>query len=160
MNPWDWLGHGVYFWEHSPSRALEFAAIQSSRKGSSIKKPAILGAVLDLGNCLDLLDYGSLFYLKQVHDEFRGHPDFENLLTESEAIQRSTDSLRRNLDCAILELAHRSRRRDNLPPFDSVRAVFFEGNTLYPNAGFREKNHIQICIRNPNCIKGLFIPYP
>lgn len=21
-NDWDWLGHGIYFWEHSPARAL------------------------------------------------------------------------------------------------------------------------------------------
>ena len=24
-NTYDWLGHGIYFWENSPSRALEFA---------------------------------------------------------------------------------------------------------------------------------------
>lgn len=42
--------------------------------------------------------------------------------------------------------------------FDSVRGVFFEGTELYPGAGFREKDHIQICIRNPNCIKGYFLP--
>lgn len=29
---------------------------------------------------------------------------------------------------------------------------------LYPEAGFTEKNHIQICIRNPNCIKSFFLP--
>ena len=38
------------------------------------------------------------------------------------------------------------------------RGVFFEGDDLYPNAGFKEKNHIQIAIRNTNCIKGFFIP--
>jgi hypothetical protein len=25
-----------------------------------------------------------------------------------------------------------------------------EGEELYPSAGFKEKNHVQICIRNPN----------
>jgi hypothetical protein len=40
--------------------------------------------------------------------------------------------------------------------FDSVGGVFVEGKELYPSAGFREKNHIQLCIRNPNCIKGYF----
>ena len=42
--------------------------------------------------------------------------------------------------------------------YDSVRGVFWEGKPLYPNAGFAEKNHIQICICNPNCIKGYFLP--
>ena len=40
--------------------------------------------------------------------------------------------------------------------YDSVRGVFFEGNELYKNAGFREKNHIHIAVINPNCIKGYF----
>jgi len=42
--------------------------------------------------------------------------------------------------------------------YDSVRGVFFEGEDLYPDAGFKEKNHIQICVRNRNCIKGYFLP--
>jgi hypothetical protein len=33
-----------------------------------------------------------------------------------------------------------------------------EGRKLYPNAGFRKHNHIQIAILNPNCIKGVFLP--
>jgi len=41
---------------------------------------------------------------------------------------------------------------------DSVHGIFNEGEELYPNAGFREKDHIQICVRNPNCIKGFFLP--
>ena len=40
----------------------------------------------------------------------------------------------------------------------SVNKYDWLGNDLYPNAGFKEKNHIQIAIRNPNCIKGYFIP--
>jgi hypothetical protein len=46
----------------------------------------------------------------------------------------------------------------NPRPYDSVRAVFIEGEPVYPSAGFHEKTHIQLCIRNPNCIKGFFIP--
>ena len=29
---------------------------------------------------------------------------------------------------------------------------------LLPGAGFKERNHIQISVRNPNCIKGYFLP--
>jgi hypothetical protein len=25
QNEWDWLGHGIYFWEHAPARALRWA---------------------------------------------------------------------------------------------------------------------------------------
>lgn len=64
----------------------------------------------------------------------------------------------RNLDCAVIETLHKVREDEGLRAFDSVRGVFWEGNELYPQAGFREKNHIQLCIKNPNCIKGFFLP--
>lgn len=159
VNRWDWLGHGIYFWENSPSRAQEFATQSSLRRNSKIKKPAILGAVLDLGNCLDLLDYNNLQFLKKSYEALKKFdPQFEfthNLMSPKEG---SSELLLRNLDCSVVEMAHELTKAENLPPFDSVKAVFWEGNLLYPNAGFREKNHIQICIRNPNCIKDFFIP--
>jgi hypothetical protein len=39
-----------------------------------------------------------------------------------------------------------------------VRAAFIEGEPLYPNAGFNDRNHIQLCVVNPRCIKGYFRP--
>jgi hypothetical protein len=42
--------------------------------------------------------------------------------------------------------------------FDSVRGVFTEGGPAFPGSGIQEKNHIQICIRNSNSIKGFFLP--
>jgi len=41
--------------------------------------------------------------------------------------------------------------------FDSARGVFTEGGPAFPGAGIQEKNHIQICIRNSNAIKGFFL---
>jgi hypothetical protein len=43
-----------------------------------------------------------------------------------------------------------------LPPVDTIKGVFTEGLPVYPNAGFREKTHIQIAVRSPACIKGVF----
>jgi len=42
--------------------------------------------------------------------------------------------------------------------FDSTRGAFIEGDPIYEGAGIYEKTHIQICIRNLNCIKGFFLP--
>jgi hypothetical protein len=70
VNKYDWLGHGIYFWEHSPSRALEFAGHlqkQPNRSKGSIVKPAVIGAVIDLGYCLDLFDYQNLLMLKNAY---------------------------------------------------------------------------------------------
>ena len=62
------------------------------------------------------------------------------------------------LDCAVVEYTHSFLKSKNQPAFDSVRAAFIEGEKIYPGAGFNEKTHIQICILNPNCIKGFFKP--
>lgn len=35
---------------------------------------------------------------------------------------------------------------------------FWEGKPLYQGTDFKEKNHLQVCVRNPNCIKGFFLP--
>ena len=76
-------------------------------------------------------------------------------LPENKKGKNTDDLLLRNLDCLVIESVHNERQPLS---FDSVRGVFWEGQELYNNAGFKEKNHIQIYIRNPNCIKGYFLP--
>lgn len=78
----------------------------------------------------------------------------EQKLPINRSVDNSTDLLLRPLDCAVIE-AYASLAD---PKFDSVRGVFWEGEDLYPGAGMKEKNHIQISIRNINCIKCFFIP--
>jgi hypothetical protein len=72
--------------------------------------------------------------------------------------RNSPDLVLRYLDCAVVENIHQDRERLNQRPFDSIRSAFIEGLPLYTNAGFFAKSHIQLCIRNPNCIKGYFHP--
>ncbi len=57
-NSYDWLGHGIYFWEQNLQRASEWA---KRRYG---KDAAVIGAVIDLGNCLNLTDSASSNFLK------------------------------------------------------------------------------------------------
>ncbi|MBO5933571.1 MAG: hypothetical protein J6Q19_07625, partial [Bacteroidaceae bacterium] len=68
------------------------------------------------------------------------------------------DLLLRFLDCAVIEALHDFNETNGYNEYDSVRAGFWEGSEIYETAGFREKNHIQLCVRNPKCILGLFIP--
>jgi hypothetical protein len=72
-NSFDWLGNGVYFWEYSYSRALEYATDISRRKKglTRINKPAVLGATIDLGHCLDLIEYENLQLLRRSFELFR-----------------------------------------------------------------------------------------
>ena len=158
-NDYDWLGNGIYFWENNEERALEWATELSHRNASSIKNPAVIGAVIDLGYCFDLTDSAYLKELSKTYNvlveicKSTGEP-----LPVNYNIGNSTDLLLRKLDCAVIEMTHKLNRIANKRPYDSVRGVFWEGKPLYPNAGFAEKNHIQICVCNPNCIKGYFLP--
>jgi len=63
---------------------------------------------------------------------------------------------KRELDCFLINSFVAKQKEDESKSYDSVRGVFFEGNELYPTSGFRDKDHIQIAIINPNCIKGFF----
>ena len=65
-NKYDWLGNRVYFWEQNPLRALEYAQHlkENPRKSKQqIENPAIVGAVIDLGYCFNLLDSDNLYLL-------------------------------------------------------------------------------------------------
>ena len=53
-NNYDWLGNGIYFWEQNYDRALQWAKEQAER--GRVSEPAVVGAVIDLGYCLNLTD--------------------------------------------------------------------------------------------------------
>ena len=63
---------------------------------------------------------------------------------------------KRNLDKAVLDTVHLLRERRRFPAYTSVRSPFIEGDSLYHEAGFRTKNHIQIAVRDSACIRGYF----
>jgi len=70
-NDYDWLGSGIYFWENNYYRALEFAKflkVHPHNPKHRIKTPSVIGAVIDLGYCLDLLDSENLELLKIGYD--------------------------------------------------------------------------------------------
>lgn len=151
MNDYDWLGNGVYFWENNSARALQWA--QDRKK----KEPAVLGVIIDLGYCMDLIDSEFLKELRVAYDTLK---DMMELASKNMPKNEGStpDKLLRKLDCAVIETACKINNDAGLPSYDSVRGVFWEGHELYPEAFFKEKNHIQICVRNPNCIKGYFLP--
>ena len=160
-NDYDWLGHGIYFWENNLVRAQQWSEENSRRPHSKIQTPGVLGAFLDLGYCLDLTDSESLQKLRVSYDAlvFASKLSGLDLPQNVDPVRvKSKDRILRKLDCAVIEVLHELNKMAELPAFDSVRGVFWEGNALYPDAGFQEKNHIQIAIINPNCIKGFFLP--
>ena len=57
QNDYDWLGEGIYFWENNLKRAVDYGNLLKSRSSSSVKDPTVIGAIIDLGNCFDLLNH-------------------------------------------------------------------------------------------------------
>jgi hypothetical protein len=159
-NPWDWLGDGMYFWQNNYQRALHYA--QHPPGKLKIKHPAVLGAVFSLGNCLDLTDKKSLDIVDDIYKIYadtmaaggRQMPENSNPSSDPYSFDRAI----RRLDCAVIRQVHEIFHLTDQQPFDSVRALLPEGKPLYPGAGFRKKTHIQIAIRNPNMIRGFFLP--
>jgi len=151
-NDYDWLGHGIYFWESNPDRAWQWALEQAAR--GRISDPYVVGAVIDLGFCLDLTTSNGI---QLVEGGYRGLcQKVEEACLPLPSNTGGKDRVFRRLDCAVINYLHLMRRKDNVRPFDSVRGLFPEGGELYGNSGFKNKTHIQLCIRTQENIHGVF----
>lgn len=157
-NSFDWLGHGRYFWENDLPRAKDYGS--ELKKRGKLNDPIVIGAFINLGDCLDLLNFECLKVLKANYDGLA--KTFKEadiaLPTNAPAFPGDKDLLLRRLDCAVFRYMNLEMESNGTKIFDSIRGPFREGKELYPNSGFNVKNHIQICIRNPNCIHGFFFP--
>jgi hypothetical protein len=156
-NPWDWLGPGIYFWEQNPYRALSYAeeAVRKRQKfAGKIETPFVIGAIIDLGKCLNLIEPRSINVVKEAYDELL-------LAARTEGNQLPVNKgPNRQLDCAVIKILHASYRKKNIPPYDTIRSPFHEGGPIYSGANFTDRLHIELCILNPHCIKGYFLPRP
>lgn len=156
-NSWDWLGNGAYFWEQNPLRALEYAEENAAGlqfNKNPIKTPFVIGAVIELGHCLNLVESTSLAVLKQAYKllkkthELSGQPMKMNI------------GARRELDCAVIKHLHASRQDFRKEPFDTIRSAFHEDDLLYAQANFSARLHIELCVLNQSMVKGYFLPQP
>jgi hypothetical protein len=151
INDWDWLGHGIYFWEHAPQRALRWA---QERYATRRQRPAVLGAYIQLGRCFDLLDEAITALLAETHTGL-----VQTFTTEGRRLpaNRGRAGRLRDLDCFVINTCI-DDLRERGTEYDTVRGAFLEGEPVYPTAGFSRESHIQIAVRNPACILGVFRP--
>ena len=157
---YDWLGPGVYFWESDPQRAWEWADRRKELK--TIKTPFVVGAAIDLGNCLDLMARESLELLAE---SYKNLIEVVNAAGDGRQLPenrgRDGDKLLRFLDCAVIRLLHSALEASDEPALDTVRGLFSEGEDLYPGSGFKKKTHVQIAVCTAASIKGFFrVPRP
>ncbi len=142
----EWFGRGVYFWEHAFQQAWWWAR----RDGNPA--PAVVGAVIRLGHCFDLLDPGNVTILREYHDRLIGR-----LTNKGLPVPVNVRS-HRSLDCAVFNHLYAEFEDDN-KPLDTARAVFIPtspSKRVYQGSWISEETHIQICVRNPKSILAVW----
>jgi hypothetical protein len=155
QNDYDWLGEGIYFWEYGADRALQFARDQQAR--GKVRTPTVIGALLQLGNCFDLMDTR---FTEELADAFTTFRDYcrrrgRPMPTNS---GKTPDRLLRKRDSAVLNYYLDELPHAGGPSYDTVRCGFVEGPPAFPGSGIRYQSHVQIAVRNPTCVVGVFRP--
>ena len=140
----DWLGHGVYFWEYAPQQAFSWAKrLQAEKKWN--EPIAVLGSMIRLGFCFDLLDPYNAEYLREIYRDFRAAED-----ATGRALPRNVRH-RRYLDCAVFEYAYEViGSGDGSQRVDTARAVYVPTDAksrIWPGSWISEGAHVQICVR-------------
>lgn len=158
-NPYDWLGPGVYFFQDDWRRALMFAQASAEHPhkrftSRPITDPAVVGAVMKLSLVLDVSTQDGI-------DAFRA--SYQSLKTSGIRLQRNrqsdpkdTDIIVRALDRQVFKNLHQMYVDQKLPPLDAVRGAFPQGEAVAPTSAIFVNSHVQIALRNPDCILGYF----
>lgn len=153
-NDYDWLGEGIYFWESDPKRAFHWASVIKK-----YKKPAVVGAYIDLGVCLNLVEQRAINELIAAYKILKFVMDSHN---KKMPVNISGDSGRdlmwRNLDCAVINTVHELRRITNKVEYNTVRGVFWEGGPAFEGTSLTKRTHTQIAVRHTANILGYFHP--
>jgi len=148
----DWLGHGIYFWEYAPQQAWWWA--QRRYKGKD--KPAVVGALVRLGNCLDLLDPSNVGLLTWAYQDLA-----HQLGRAKQPVPRNANN-HKYLDCAVFNWLYTLLEAGG-KHLESCRAVFVplqQGRGLprmWQRSGVFEGAHIQLCVRQPQNILAVWL---
>ena len=156
-NSWDWLGRGIYFWEQNPGRALLYAnesAEGKQKNKTRINTPFVIGGIIELGNCLNLLESESLAVVKKAYAWLA------EVYSNTNKEMPVNKGAKRDLDCAVIKWALEMNEKKGIQSYDTVRSAFPEGHALYEGSNFTDRLHVELCVINKELIKGYFLPRP
>jgi hypothetical protein len=165
----DWLGAGIYFFENSYQKGLEWArrSAGKTRPPSLRQQEAVLGCEIDLTNCLDFCDPTQTAEFRNWVDVHINTPDLDmqhapRLLSakarefsisdypyrhaknsDRYKFQYKINVLDKGVIDAFLATMRPAKR------FTSVRAPFNSGRQLFPNSYLFHNSQIQIAVRDP-----------
>lgn len=107
----------------------------------------MVGAIIQLGACLDLLDTD---HTRRLAKFATGYADTVGPLPANEGARRLADCFLINEYCAEAETDGAA--------YDTVRGLFQEGEPLTPGSALLLRSHIQVVVRRAQAIVGLFRP--
>ena len=159
-NPYDWLGDGIYLFEDDWRHAVYFA--QRARDNPAraytrrpIRQHAVIGVALRIRLWLDMCTQ------EGIHEYVDAHTDLQNSGTSLRVNRRSQDDdpdlILRPMDRQIINHIHALRRSRGQPSYDAVRSHFVQGSPLLETAGFKRDTHVQLALRNQDCVLGYFM---
>jgi hypothetical protein len=128
------------------------------------KEAYVIGAVIDLRHCLDLIVTEDRELLLLAYSSFinsQNEADLPIPENKNPSGLEGHDKVLRFLDCAVIRHLHNMiEQKSKDEQYDTVRGMFTEGGELYTGSGFQNRSHVQIAVRNSECILGLFTPKP
>jgi len=166
---YDWLGRGIYFWEHAPRQALRFARLrQEQYRRKKAKTPedvrrateplAVVACMIRLGFCFDLLEPENIEYIRGSFLEYQ-----QSVELTGATLPRNTRKYRK-LDCAVFEYAYKVISKTELvSPVDTVRGVYVPAGgerRVWSGSWIARDTHIQLCVRNPASLLGTWLHTP
>ena len=141
FNDWDWLGHGIYFWQDAPERAYNWAKTRIAKLG--LKEPAaVVAARIQLDGFVDLLDQRGMTLLRDFAQSYQvQHPT-------SPLINKRGVNL---LDCAVFNFASGMLTWLGVE-VAGYRAACVEGKALTPGSPIFDLSHVQLVVVNREAI--------
>jgi len=146
-NRYDWLGHGVYFFERAPRRALAWAEDNLSEAEACVVAANI--ALSD--HCLDLGELDGTATLEGFFEEYQETYGEEHVGTLKETFGN------RELSCAVINWCC-NRMSESGWEIHALRAPFEEGEPLFvhptgsPTVRLKKMSHVQIAVRDCSLI--------
>lgn len=140
-NPYDWLGKGIYFWEGGRTRAESWARKKFGDQAD------VLQVEIDLGHCLNLLESTYHGALRETYRILRTVYRQRNLPWPT------NHNKGHYLDCLVIDAVVKLEDKQR-SPFQTVRGVFEAGGTVFPVSAIRTQSHVQIAVRDYQCIRN------
>ena len=149
---YDWLGDGFYFFEYAPFRAWQWAELVAKSRGDD---PAVIEAQVLLGRCLNLLDIAPMDGLPIAYEEV-----VQVYHQSGTKLPSNTDKGAHFLDREVINLYCELAEQETATAFQTVRGYFPEGKQIYPGSKMLTLTHVQIAVRDADCISQAKIVPP